>query len=497
MTIPSGVPDRGEGPTRISFIYKHLRDAALQVLWTEGRREDAIALRGWFRHLEMIQELGGPNLHRRLARRELARDAMRALVKQSVRAPVVGSPFLRHARLLADGGREERLADDWGMPTQTIQDTDPGPATVPPDDAAWTHHRYQTLQSAFDVVDEELEVFETDRERVIYVAAGRVELLPLDGGDTPLWTARAGEVIGAVAALTGGTARFRARLKGTVSLGEIDAGRFHEELARDAHLSLSLVRELVLQHRARPVGTVVYGLTPGKASGTAHRGLPERAFRQLTEGLRPSWREPGAPLYQYGGFADAVYLVEWGELLRARGPVELSLLSTTEEMHEELAQLEASLRADGALLPPGGHRLQLTGFWSALLPLDDPMVSGSKGRGRNGTPPGTGVRGADEGTLRRGPQPERHEISVVVGGSGAMVYTLPREEFISRLEADPTLAYEVCSLVVRWLAAPNVKTSQSTQAFDSLAALLQSTLTLQPLRKTRQLTRPPRPKASK
>lgn len=489
MTIPKGVPDQGEGPARFEFIYARLRDAALQVLWHQGRREDAIALRGWYRHLAMVDELGGDKLHRRLLRREVARDAMRALVKQSVRAPVVGSPFLRRARALADGGDRDAfvegsftgeldtMVDSWTADYEPVQAITP-----------WVHHRYVDLEEAFAQEDG---AFVTNPKRVIYVSEGKVDLLPLEGGDEPLWTARAGEILGAAAALAGTTARFRARVRGRVSLGEIESSRFHAELRRDAHLSLTLLRELVLGYRSRAAtGRKAYGLSAAPELTRASGSMSERLFRELAEGLVPSWREPGAELYRYGDFADAVFLVEWGKIIRARGRVALPLHSTSQEMAAELNRLEADLRGQGKLLPDGGHRRQVTGSWPALLPLDDPMVSGSRGRGRQGTPAGTGVRGAVEGALRRGPQPERHELTALVGASGAMVYTLPREELILRLEANPGSAYELCRLLARRLALVHGAVEPLTAGAktpDPNAQLLRNTF---------QLSSPPSPKAN-
>jgi len=489
MTIPKGVPDHGEGPARVEFIYARLRDAALQVLWHQGRREDAIALTGWYRHLAMVAQLGGDKLHRKLLRREVARDAMAAMVKQSVRAPVVGSPFLRRARALSDGGgRDVFMEGSFTGELDTMVDSNSSEFEPVESITPWIHHRYVALEEAFK---EEDGAFVTDPKRVVYVSEGRVDLLPLDGGDEVVWTAKAGEILGAAAALAGSAARFRARARGTVSLGEIESSRFHAELRRDPHLSLSLVRELVLGYRARAAdGRTVYGLSGAPELTKSSGVMPERLFRELAEGLVPAWREPGAALYRYGDFADAVYLVEWGQVIRARGRVELPLHSTSQEMAEELARLEESLRDGGKLLPDGGHRRQVTGCWPALLPLDDPSVSGSRGRGRQGTPAGTGVRGAAEGARRRGPQPERHELTALVGPSGAMVYTLPREELILRLEANPTSAYELGRLLARRLALVHGAVEPVTTGAtlpDPNAQLLRNTF---------QLSNPPSPKAN-
>ncbi len=356
----------------------------------------------------------------------------------------------------------------------------------------WVHERHSGLESAFPCPEGALaDTYETDPETVVYLARGQVELLPLDGGDTPVMVFEAGHVFGALAALTDGAVRFRARARGEIALGEVHRARFLRELERDSLMSLTLARQIVLAHREwrRLAGGAPHSeIEVARGGPLASRTLPEPSFRALVEGLQPQWRVRGSTLFERGSFADAVHLVEFGRLLIARELVELPVLTTAQEMDAEHVRLEESLRARDALVPTGPSPLSLVGYWQALLPVDDPAVSGSRGDGRRGAPQGRGVSGAEEGERRRGPQPERHDVTGVVGRENAVVYSLPRDEFMRRLELDPRLARDVLRQLCVDVALQQMRVVEGPRVLPPEEAAI-----AQLLRNTRQVSSPPSP----
>jgi|GEM_PF-6042597 len=490
MTLrPGAYAETAESPVRFSFVYKQVCDAVLQVLWERGDRENAISLRGYYRYRAMVHGAGNATVRALLPKREEARLAIQGRVSGSIRAPMVGSPFLRRAEALADPGSAPEFEPEQDWSTRTEPSPDLSTLEEQQSSGEWLHTRYSSLEEAF-VLDGAPDCYRTEHDTVVYITRGQVQLLPLDGDGEGI-TVGEGHVLSAVATLADGVARFRARAVGDVVLGAVDRRRFLFELERDSYMSLTLARQLVMAHRdwtRAHSSTHRFELTMKRGANLARQGLPDATYRQLAEGLEPRWRVRGLPLCSRGDFADHVYLIELGRVLYARTALSPSLLTPLADMDAEAAALEEKLRAQALLVSVSGHRKQLVGFASALLPLDDPMVSGSRGNGRSGVPLGGGVRGATEGDARRGPQPERHDLTAIVGRQNAIVYELPREEFVRRLEEKPALARDVCRQMARAVALQEALVIE-----NGLPAHPEAEAVAQLLRNTRQLSSPPSP----
>jgi hypothetical protein len=202
-------------------------------------------------------------------------------------------------------------------------------------------------------------------------------------------------------------------------------------------------------HRDQGAGGVARRQREGEPTAfdlELQKGLPKEIFKYLTDGLQPAWRVRGSVLCKRGDYADRVFLVERGDVYLDSEHKEPRLDATWRQTVRE-----PNPEKDQTVL----GQYHAVGFWAALLPLDDPFVSGGQAKPRpdaeDEQPAPPAFSGVEDGDRRRGPQPHRCDVTVVVGRHNASIFELDREEFLRRLDAMPKAMFHVCLEVARGL----------------------------------------------
>ena len=496
-------PQEGAEPTERAVpiapmlaLWGQLVETAAWLLLRDGRAEAGIALKVWSDYQQMV--LTGPARFRwRDRRRREAREAIAGSLAPSVRAPVVGNPFLEHARKLGLPAHEptqtnraagssatapleslgwpaeedvafETLADVEERRTTTLADGSSAVVFIGsthPDRVGWLEAGEAHFVALGQSLEERVPVVHTDRPGALFGAVGALVEAPFHG---PELVVGSGEILTLETCELGRAGRFRMLAPADdARFGGLSAEDFRVSLRKHPRLALTVVRQMVREARhwlAEGNGDsyVDFAITVEEAEVLEQRPLPSAVFRALTEGLEPHWLASGTVLFRRGDFADQVYLVDHGVVHVVRGdeppdavpdpdsdvPERVHTLSPWTPRSDQAGEWERFREAwADRLVGTCGPRRQLAGYWSALMPLMDPAVSGRRrihGVAGHRTP---SVQGVVEGESRSGPQPERYDVTGIVGAGDAVVYALPRQEFLRRLEAEGDVVYEVCRQV--------------------------------------------------
>lgn len=446
----------------------------MQDALSRDNRGAANALRNWaamrrvHRHVFGSQDDPRDRLLRLMVRRDAAEERILAHTTHSIRSPMVGNPFDRAlSRQIAAGDREAALPPlppDPPPPFRLDVTSVQGDVALE-ESARGTDTYVMTGDSVLVVREGQIATVHPDRAETRGGPSMAGAMASAEGAGSTNERPRRdvvvkGDTLGAVSALTGVHTSFRlfdrAALDSVV-FDVIQQEDFRKLLQTEHRAAMALARQLVRDHRQR--------LAPGSPRRSCARfevneetqeglraGLSHEVFEYLAEGVEPTWRVHGSVLCRRGDFSDRVWLVRWGRLHLFRGRPEprpeqrnWDIKSLGEKPIEEL------------------NKRQLAGFWGALLPLDDSAVGSDLDAGMREVFEARDPALRDQDRLydelwigsvedrdrSRKPQPQRYDVTAIVGEGNALVYELDREEFIHRLEDRSLAMFEVCREVAR------------------------------------------------
>lgn len=463
--LRSRLLESDEGVSPIEQVYGQLFEEALNILRDKAAtRSLAFTLERWLAYQQSLGLTSNTALPDELLRQ---RDEVHAklLKRASIRSRLIGNPLGPLVEPLLSSQPAPLADQESGLDSLREPQTEEGIPAVPRPGAWQEFKPLKSITSAFpDAVEVEpapekppkgppsFEVC-SSKDFVVYLAKGAVTVggPPATGRD-PI-TLTAGETLGAAPSLLDKRSSFQVRQASQekLSLHRIPVTAFRKELKANIPLCMALTRQLIREQRQRGAPDDDWNDSlrfddPDEILALK-TGIDSSTFKYLTDGIEPSWRVAGSALCLRGSFADHVWLIDWGTvyLLRDR---------CLPPVAREVA-LWADKQKAKWILDCGAR--QLVGCWGALMPLDDPAMTRARASSST-TPESTSrrvvdegalweslpVRGAAEGEARRGPQPERHDVTAIVGHNNTVVYELEREEFIRRLERNREAMFAVC-----------------------------------------------------